>query len=279
MNDVRLSDLKQWVAWKRVDRPNGLPSKIPINPYTGRAADKTNPAHWGTLAQACNRARRSRLDGIGFCLTLNDPFIVIDLDGAIVDGKPSALAIELMKHFSSYTEYSPSGNGLHIWLKSDEQVNRNMKKAAGIEIYSHDSFITFTTQRYPFTPKHIATGSVSWLVERYAKPKPAPQQAEHRHSRQLPIDDSILWDKIFKHDITQRLRPLHDGDLTRVGGDHSQAVIVLLNTLAWYTNGDQARMRRMMEQTGLPQDKWTAKRGNGDWLDWRIADACKFVGV
>lgn len=277
MNDIRLSDLKQWVAWKRVDRPNGLPSKIPINPYTGRAADKTNSHEWGTLAQARNRARRSDLDGVGLCLTVHDPFLCIDMDSAIVDGQPSTMAVELMNHFETYTEFSPSGNGLHIWLKSDERVNRNLKKAAGIEIYSHDSFITWTGNRYPGAPHRIATGSVSWLVERYAKP--VPQQSAQRHSRELPIDDRILWEKIFKHDITQRLRPLHNGDLARVGGDHSLAVITLLNTLAWYTKGDQARMRRMMEQTGLPKDKWTSKRGNGDWLDWRIADACKFVGV
>lgn len=277
MNDLRLIDLKQWVAWKRVDRPSGLPSKIPINPHTGIAADKTSPVHWGTLTQARNRVRRSNLDGVGFCLTLNDPFIVIDLDGAIVDGKPSILAAELMGIYNTYTEYSPSGNGLHIWLKSTERINRNMKKAAGIEIYSHDSFITFTARRYPSAPNRIATGSVSWLVERYAKP--APPQATHRHSRELPIDDNVLWNKIFKHDITQRLRPLHDGDLTPVGGDHSQAVITLLNTLAWYTRGDRARMRRMMEQTGLPKDKWTRKRGSADWLEWRIADAIAYKSV
>lgn len=278
MNDnIRLSDLKQWVCWKRYTRSNGLLTKLPINPYTGRAADKTNPAHWGTLVQARKRAQHSNLDGIGFCLTTADPFLCVDLDGAIVDGLPSPLAVELMGAFNSYTEYSPSGNGLHIWLKSTERISRNLKKAAGIEVYSYSSFITWTGNRYPGAPHRIATGSVSWLVERYAKP--VPQQSAQRHSRELPIDDGILWEKIFKHDITQRLRPLHDGDLTRVGGDHSQAVIVLLNTLAWYTRGDRARMRRMIEQTGIPQDKWETKRGNGDWLAWRIEDAIRYVGV
>lgn len=279
MNDIRLSDLTQWVAWKRYTRPNGTIGKMPIAPETGQPADKTKMAHWGTLAQARNRARRDHLDGVGICLTVDDPFLCIDLDSAIADGWPSAMAVELITTFPTYTEYSPSGTGLHIWLKSDEQVNRNLKQSAGIEIYSHDSFITWTGNRYPGAPNCIAWGSVGWLLERYTKTKPVPQHSAQRHSRGSSADDAKLWELIFRFDRTQRLRRLYSGDLSVAGGDHSQAVIITLNTLARFTAGDHARMRRMIEQTGIPKDKWTAKRGESDWLEWRIADACSFVGV
>lgn len=286
--DIRLSDLNQWVAWVygRKIPTTGKRQKVPINPRTGRAAVKTNPAHWGTLAEARERARRDRLEGIGICLTVNDPFLCIDLDDAIIDGKPSALAAELMGHFDTYTEYSPSGDGLHIWIKSDEQINRDMKNKAGIEIYSHAIYMTWTGKPYPFTPNKINAGSVSWLVERYdPKPEATAQPATQREYLPAPASDQALWELIIDNDEKDRIERLRDGDISvarskKTGKpDPSLAVLMLLNTLAKYTRGDQARMRRMIEQTALPKDKWTDKRGDSDWLTWRIADACAYMGV
>jgi hypothetical protein len=68
------------------------------------------------------------------------------------------------------------------------------------------------------------------------------------------------------------------GDMSQVrDGDHSRAVILLLNSLAYWTKGDAARMARMIRQTKIDQSKFDSLRGDGTWLDWQIADAVAYV--
>lgn len=284
-NDIRLSDLDQWVAWKygnRVSATTGKPEKIPINPHTGRPANKTTAAHWGTLVQARARARRDGLNGVGVCLTTADPFLCIDLDDAIINGRPSPMAVELMGRFESYAEYSPSGDGLHIWIKSDEQINMNRKATAGVEIYAYANYLTWTGRRLEGAPNKINHADLGWLIERIGGQGEDREQAATTkpcgYQSTPTTDDAKLWALIWRVDQTGRAERLYRGDLSPVGGDHSGGVVVLLNTLAKFTNGDRARMRRMMEQTGLRNDKWSSRRGEGDWLKWRIENACRYQG-
>src|SRR3954467_4255354 len=71
----------QWVAW-RLEAPPGSErvQKMPIDPKTGRHADTTRPATWGTFEQAVAYAQRPGHNGIGYVFSPNDPYTGIDLD-------------------------------------------------------------------------------------------------------------------------------------------------------------------------------------------------------
>ena len=78
-----LRRLRQWVAWQYVER-NGKQTKCPISPTKGGSASSTDPATWGTFAQAVSACRRrSGLSGVGFVFTADDPFTGVDLDNCI----------------------------------------------------------------------------------------------------------------------------------------------------------------------------------------------------
>jgi putative DNA primase/helicase len=111
-----LHDLKPYKNWVCYDT-----KKVPISPVTGKAASCNEPTTWGTYEQARLfwARRRSRIQGLGFMLTREFNITVIDLDHCIVDGKLSAFAQEIVESLDSYTEISPSGTGLHIWLQGD----------------------------------------------------------------------------------------------------------------------------------------------------------------
>jgi hypothetical protein len=87
-----------------------------------------------------------------------------------------------------------------------------------------------------------------------------------------------LWQKIFLHDKygADHLRRFQ-GDLSGDHGNHSLAVLRLLNCLARWANGDPVRVRQMVLMAPLANEKWFSKRGNGDWLDYQIADAIRYV--
>src|SRR5690606_34903108 len=93
------------------------------------------------FATCVNALIEGRFDGLGFVLSDNDPFAVIDLDDPEEDAKTAELQKQIFETFQTYSEISPSGNGLHIILKGSLPKGRRRGK---IELYSNERFITMT---------------------------------------------------------------------------------------------------------------------------------------
>jgi primase-polymerase (primpol)-like protein len=85
---AELRALPQWV----VAREN----RIPLDPKTGREASPTDPSTWSTYQQA----RACGLPHVGFVLSPNDPYVIIDLDDK--EHKPIT-SDEKAKHFKADT--------------------------------------------------------------------------------------------------------------------------------------------------------------------------------
>ena len=147
----------QWVAWRWERVPDkaggGKWTKVPINPRTGAKASATDPTTWGPLAEALAFADALGLAGVGFVVTVDDPFTGIDLDDcrdpATGDVEPWAAAI--VAAFDSYTEVTPTGTGLRIWivgsvhgLLGDGKMGR---RRGQVEVYSGKRYFTVTGHR------------------------------------------------------------------------------------------------------------------------------------
>jgi putative DNA primase/helicase len=147
-----LQDYRQWVCWVR---PHGTATKLPISPATGKAASCTDPATWASYRQARAAASRLRLDGIGFVFTATDPYTGIDLDHCrTIRGDLEPWAAEVVKRLNSYTEWSPSGEGLHILVKAS-LPERTGRHSQGIEIYDSGRYFTITGKHLAGTPNTI----------------------------------------------------------------------------------------------------------------------------
>lgn len=134
----------QWVGWRYEDRPGkDKPAKVPINPRTGRNADVSNRDTWGNFEQAVERYEKDGLDGVGFVLTDDDPFVCVDVDNCrdAKTGQVKEDAEWLLTVIQSYGEVSPSGTGVHIWVLG--KIPRNARRDR-IEIYGSRRFITVT---------------------------------------------------------------------------------------------------------------------------------------
>ena len=133
-----LEELKHWPNWvvRRSD-------KVPLNPRTGELASVTNPLDWSDFhtAWACCSANNTL--GLGFVLTDNDPYCVIDLDDA--NGVESIIKVQqqIAQAFNSYSEVSPSGKGLHIWIKANIPSGKR-KAEYKTEVYSSGRYMTVT---------------------------------------------------------------------------------------------------------------------------------------
>ena len=113
-----LIEYKQWVLWRKVDI-NGRVTKVPISPWSGKAAACDRPQTWSTFWRVRHAVRKYLCDGIGFVFTEADPFCGIDLDQCrTINGLIAPDVLELISRFESYTELSPSGTGAHVLIRA-----------------------------------------------------------------------------------------------------------------------------------------------------------------
>src|SRR3954453_10322739 len=113
---AKLLPLRQWICW-RLEERDGKPTKVPVNPPTGRLASGSDPATWSTFADALYSPNNTGT--LGFVFTSGDPYCGIDLDGCR-DPETGAIkpwAQDIIDRFGSYTEVSQSGGGIHIIVK------------------------------------------------------------------------------------------------------------------------------------------------------------------
>lgn len=125
-----LAGLPQWVAWQEVIRTNKdgkeEATKVLYDPATGKFGKSTDPATWGTRAQAEARARKMAVKpgkgGVGFVLgklldSSGMAVVGIDLDSSRNPGTGAIApwAAEIMAGLPTYTEVSPSGTGVKLF--------------------------------------------------------------------------------------------------------------------------------------------------------------------
>lgn len=134
---LEMREYKSWCVWKYVDKGKPKLDKVPYK-ADGYLLDPTDSNDWMTWDQALSCA--PIYDGIGFVFSDNCPLAFIDLDDTS-DPEILELQEKIFNEFDSYSEYSPSGKGLHIIIKGSIPHGRNYGK---IELYSNGRFGTVT---------------------------------------------------------------------------------------------------------------------------------------
>lgn len=154
-----LEELKrtpQWVTWRLELRAgSSKPTKVPYTPRLGCGkASVTRRETWGTFAEACSAPLTNAapvaedtpigetgFNGIGFVFSADDPYCGIDFDNPAGDAEEFACQRRFYEKLNSYTEYSPSGTGIHIIVKGTTPRGR---RRGHIEVYSRGRFFTIT---------------------------------------------------------------------------------------------------------------------------------------
>lgn len=136
----------QWVGWQWGDENpvTGKQKKMPINPSSGRAASVTDPGTWGSFSFVLKAYRKFQLCGIGFVFTDSDPYVGTDLDECFDEsiGEPEPWAWQLIRHFATYTEVSPSYGGIH--MIANAKLPCGGLRCGKIEMYASGRFFTVT---------------------------------------------------------------------------------------------------------------------------------------
>lgn len=253
---AELRQRNQWLGWRYIVR-NGKATKQPMSVDGRSPGDSTDPATWGSLEDALAVFSANGLDGIGFVFTADDDFIGIDLDGCIQDGITEPWAQQLIERFDSYTEKTPSGQGLHIIIRG--QLPPHGRRKGNVEVYSEKRFFTVTGDRMHGGDVEDRAGTLyEWHREVFGEdiaPVKPPEGAGFEG------DDAQLVSQASTSRNGAKFARLWQGDLQDYNGDHSSADLALCSLLAFWTGGDAARMDGLFRWSKLFRPKWDEKRG------------------
>lgn len=164
-----LRGLPCWVTWDYTWKPDREKwDKPPLNPKNGLLGSTTDPQTWAPYETAAARASRDGLPGVGFVLHERAALSGIDLDACRdpETGRLQAWAQAVVDLRETYTEVSPSGRGLRLFVKG--KVEGRKIDAAQVEIYAKDRYLTVTGRHVEGTPLDIreAPRTIAYLQER-----------------------------------------------------------------------------------------------------------------
>jgi len=254
-----LRELRQWVCWREEER-DGKRTKVPKRATGKGNAASDDPQTWATFEQALRRFERGDVDGVGFVLTAEDPYLFVDLDNVIsATGELAPWARDVVDGLQSYTEISPSGRGLHVCVRGrlpDGASHRaDFEDRSRLEVYDQIHYMTVTGNVLPGSPLVIQErqGAVDVIVEEYlTKPATIPNSNGHAEPRPVNLDDHAILQLARRARNGAAFSALYDrGDTSAYRGDESRADYGLVNLIRFWTDDDPARIDRLFRGSAL----------------------------
>jgi putative DNA primase/helicase len=277
---ILLKQRPNWVSWGVRDAP----FKAPFNPDS-LLSGRPSPAKagirdtWSSYQAAVNCVARGLAQGIGYEFDGSSDIYGVDLDHVISEDGVTPQAREIVGKLSSYSEISPSGTGLHIFVFAPgADITRHRKKDGFVEIYSEARYFTVTGHIYG--GKRTIEGRTAELqrihdvyllpeAERKTAPiTPPPMQSSTDAEHFLAT--GLERDKVFSS--------LWAGE--RRNGNESADDIALMNKLAYWCNADPDAMIRAFLSSPYCNGKdaaHTKKCRRSDYLPNTARKACATV--
>jgi len=257
---AELTALDQWVCWRLENDNNGRPTKVPYNPHTGNKASSTNPKTWADFDFVAAACKAYNYSGIGFVFTKEAGIVGVDIDHCVEDGKLNEVAAAIIAKLPpTYVELSPSGTGLHIFLRGAMPGNGSRNAKTGVEMYSHARYFTMTSNAYNNAPLVVADddGALAWVHEQYVAP---PKKERKPRSKKKPsgkaLTDEDILEKARAATGGEAFAALWDGNWQQEFPSQSEADLALCCKLAFWSGKNAEQMDRLFRQSGLMRPKW-----------------------
>lgn len=263
-----LKELPQWVLWRAEwNNKRQQYEKVPYS-FSGYRASSTNKDTWTIFDAIHNLYEENNLyDGIGFMLSDNDKYIVLDIDNAIDENGQinTDLALEMTE--LTYCEMSPSGTGLHCFFKGELPEQRKKKRSdLDIELYDNARFMTVTGESIGQSEICEEQEILNNLVERFFKEEQNFETTlSYDPNHKSELSDEEVINLMLKSKQKDKISDLLEGNFEKHFASPSEAVQSLLHYLAFYTGKDKQQMERIFLNYNNLTDKWDSKRGNTTW--------------
>jgi len=196
-----LTSLRQWLVWRLEPNPTGKkPRKVPYyvsgNRRTGTQGSDADRAALTDYQTAADAVASGDYTGLGFALLPGDGLVGIDLDGITETAERAERAQRIIDACDSYTEHSPSGNGVHIFCRGTTETFKS--NLLGIEVFSKAQFLTMTGQPYgdPRPLREVPADTFQKLkrtVKKTSHDETAPVQRQPVQATGDKIHDALAY--------------------------------------------------------------------------------------
>ncbi len=255
---------KRWIFWKLLPDGKKLPTRV----------DRRDPAKWnepdgfGTFYMVADLLPKIFPKVQGISIALGDGLGGLDLDDIVRGGIPLHQNHErLLNHLDSYTEYSPSGTGTHTLFRYQGEMESRRK--GEVELYFGKRFLTVTGSVFDGRRKlRESTIGARRILQALTPPKPVLPRIPFGEA--ADYDDEKLEELMFSAKNGAKIRELWNGGSPH--GTPSESDFSLMSHLAYWTDGDPARMIRMFLQSAR------AERPKGRRPDYLNSMARKLAG-
>ena len=262
-----LKQLNNWCVWKFENR-NGKRTKIPFNAATGEFAKSNDKSTWSSYETAVNA---EGVDGIGFFF--EPPYLGIDIDDIDDDlhrfkqgDKLDNIVSEFNEAFKSYTEVSPSGNGLHIIVKG--KIPGSRRRKGNIEMYDSGRFFTMTGKnigKYKDVTE-VSEQVFKTIYEKYLPDNTVKYPTTNNYQENIHnLSEIDVINEIYNSKQAKLFDDLMKGNYEPYYTSHSEADMALANILAFWCAKDYSQMDSIFRQSNLYRDKWDEKRKNSTY--------------
>jgi primase-polymerase (primpol)-like protein len=281
---AELTVRKQWVCWRYI-RKGDKWTKVPYQP-DGTLASPTDPSTWSAFEDvqtSYDTSQRVPFDGVGFALSPNGGFAGFDFDHCIDPGTRTitdAKVKEYVLQLGSYTEISPSGTGLRIFVRGKLPPGRRRK--GPVECYEDRRYLTITGNHHPGTPttikeRHKAVEAVHARIFAQRNARPSTRVLPVEQSRKRNSGDEGLLEKARRARNGKRFAALYDkGDWqAEEFPSQSEADFQLCAALAFWLGHDPSRIDAAFRRSALMRPKWN----RDDYRKQTINKAIAIAGV
>ena len=244
---------KNWVAvktWKSAEKDKL--SKRPIDCNTGNYAESDNPETWTTFDKALEYVREHGGTTIAYALDGKDKVSCVDIDRCFDEnGELSETAKEALKRSgATYAEKSVSGNGLHIFGKTDGMDLRAFSKGGDLEFYQKEQFIAMTGDgaKTKDLVNFDTCGMKPYLESKCEKRIEWKGVCKGENGLSSMSDKDVV-EKASEAKNGDKFKRLYAGE--DLQNNHSNSDMSLMNILAYWCNGDKEQMLRIFATSGL----------------------------
>lgn len=247
-------------------------------------ASSTDPKTWcdfTTALDAYNDESRG-FAGIGFVFTVESGIVGLDFDHCIHDGvigdvtaadKREISALEIIESLGTYTEVSPSSDGLHAFCFGVKPGSA--AKRGDVEMYDKGRFFTVTGNRVG-TVETVAQCDLTGVYEAFfGTDEPETQAPPPPPSEPLGISDADILKLACAAKNGGRFSALYAGNWEGYYNSHSEADSALCFDLAFWFQRDPFAMDRVFRTSGLMRSKWDEARGEMTYGQKTIQSACE----
>ena len=256
-----LRKLNRWVCYRLDPDPKGeKPRKTPVNARTGKNASSTNADTWSDYETAKEAAEKYGYAGIGFVIIPEDGIVGIDVDHCLnrETGEWSETAKDIMSRQNTYMEYSPSGDGLHVWFRGKKPGSACKNTETGVEMYEKARYLTVTERAVEGCADTVvpaAEGVLQGIYDKYIA-KQKPERKKRKKAAGDKLTDEEILEKAKEASNGEAFTALWEGRWQGEYPSQSEADMALCMKLAFWTAKDKEQMDRLFRQSGLMREKW-----------------------